>query len=317
MNPVALCELERQEIILDVADREPRQARILGDAEVHMDDKVAHLELLERGDRGGLVHLLAAGAAHRLSEQLTLGDDRQRPGGRHKPLERIAHQHLEVGRGRKLNLEQGVARGDRLHLAFLAPKHLGHPRSSRPRRADNHHAAHPIAPAVHHRQRSRDGTFIVAARLARPLHLVHIEAGKGQLFRGRERCIARAHLDLKSPCAEALDELLAAQKILRRLEDNAALLTLPSPLTLPRLHQPCMLEEEIRRVDEHNGCLLRDARGERLERLREGRLDGLDAKVALLALQLAQQCRDLVRRRSQTVRKRPQPAPRNLQPLLG
>ena len=77
-----------------------------------------------------------------------------------------------------------------------------------------------------------------------------------------------------------------------------------------------MLEEEVRRVDEHNGCLLRDARGERLERLRKGRLDGLDAKVALLALQLAQQRRDLVRRRSETVRKRPQPAPRNLQPLL-
>ena len=78
MNPVALRKLERQEVVLDVADREPRQTRILGDAEVHMDDEVAHLELLERGDGSGLVHLLTAGAAHRLSEQLALGDDSQR-----------------------------------------------------------------------------------------------------------------------------------------------------------------------------------------------------------------------------------------------
>ena len=74
-----------------------------------MDDEVAHLELLERGDGGGLVHLLAAGAAHRLAEQFALGDDSQRTRGRNETLQRVAHQHLEVGRRRKLNLEQRVA----------------------------------------------------------------------------------------------------------------------------------------------------------------------------------------------------------------
>ena len=77
-----------------------------------------------------------------------------------------------------------------------------------------------------------------------------------------------------------------------------------------------MFEEEVRGVDQHHGRLFRNPRGERLERLGEGRLNRLDAEVALLALQLAQQRGDLVRRRSQTVCERSKPATRNLQPLL-
>ena len=88
-------ELENQEVALKILDRQALEPSIFGDAVLNMDDVVAHVQILQRGEEGRSSAFWLRFVAGALREELFFRQEREPKVSGEKPRRQIAVQDIK------------------------------------------------------------------------------------------------------------------------------------------------------------------------------------------------------------------------------